>query len=262
MTGLIDTHLQLDFPEFDPDRDAVVARAQAAGVSALITIGTDLEGTRRALELTRRYPQVYAAGGIHPHEAGKAVSEDIPEIARILAEKKFVAVGEVGLDFYRDETPRAVQEAVFVRFLAVQQEVAKPLVIHCREAFERTEELLRAHRTPPWEGVMHCFTGTAEHMKRFLDLGFYISFAGMITYPRSNALREACRTCPAGRLLLETDAPYLAPQSVRGKRNEPAFVLETAREVARVRGVEFETLAAETTANACRLFRIPEGGLQ
>ncbi|MDA9101414.1 TatD family hydrolase [Omnitrophica bacterium] len=252
---LIDTHVHLHFPDFDSDRTAMIERARRAGVEKFITVGTDLTTSRQALELAESHTDVFAAAGIHPHEAGVATEQDFQGMTEILKHPKVVALGEVGLDFFRNHSSREDQERIFRRFLKIHSETGKPLIIHCRDAYEHLEAVLRDELPMPVAGVMHCFSSDAKRALKFLEMGFYISFAGTLTYKKNDELREACAACPVEKLLVETDAPYLAPQPQRGKRNEPAFVAETLKEAARVKQMPAEQLGPIILDNARKLFR-------
>jgi TatD DNase family protein len=250
---LVDSHCHLDDKQFDLDRDEVIARAREAGVERMMAIGTgngppDLEA---ALRLARQYDFIYATVGVHPHDAAKAMPETFAALEALAAETKVLAIGEIGLDYHYDFSPREVQRDVFIQQLNMAGRAGKPIVIHTREAWEDTLLLLREH----WSGsgIIHCFSGGPAEARQALDLGFYLSFGGVLTFPKAEALREAARMTPEGRLLVETDAPYLAPVPRRGKRNEPAFIVETARRLAEVRGVAPERIAEVTAGNFERL---------
>lgn len=253
---LVDSHCHLDDRQFDPDREAVISRALEAGVSCMLAIGTgdgppDLEA---AIRLADAFPQVWATVGVHPHDARKATPETWRHMRELLSHPKVVAVGEIGLDYYYDHSPRQTQRAVFLEQLELAAEARKPVIIHTREAWEETLSLLRTHWAPTgFGGVFHCFSGGPAEAREALGLGFHLGFGGVVTFPKAERVREAARYVPADRLLLETDAPYLAPVPHRGKRNEPAFILETARRLAAERGEPPETLAANTTRNFQRL---------
>ena len=257
---LIDSHCHLDGKAFDADRDAVLAAARQAGVEAFLTIGTgdgppDLAA---AVRLADAYYDVYATVGVHPHDAAKARPGYLDELRRLAGHAKVLALGEIGLDYHYDFSPRETQRRVFVEQMALAEELAKPVVIHTREAWDDTLELLGTHWAPSGlGGVMHCFSGDAEQARAALEMGFHISFAGMVTFRRSDELRETAAGVPLERLLVETDSPYLTPEPHRKiRRNEPRFVVETAKRLAAARGEEFETLAAATTANFRGLFRL------
>jgi TatD DNase family protein len=245
---LVDTHCHLDDPKFDDDREQAIERALAAGVTRLMAIGTgngppDLEA---AIRLAERYPAMYATIGVHPHDASKATGDTFARLRDLAAHPKVLAFGEIGLDYHYDFSPRDVQRAVFERQLALAAEARKPIVIHTREAWEDT---LAGVTSLPYGGIMHCFTGDAAQARQALDRGFHLSFGGVLTFPKAEALREAARIAPDDRILVETDCPYLAPVPHRGKRNEPAFVVETARRLAEVRGTTPENIAQLTTRN-------------
>jgi TatD DNase family protein len=255
---LIDSHCHLDDRQFDDDRAQVIERALAAGVGRMLAIGTgngppDLEA---GLRLAREYSFLYATVGVHPHDAAKAMPETFGAMQALLADEKVLAVGEIGLDYHYDFSPREVQRAVFVEQLGLAGRAGKPVVIHTREAWEDTLDLLR-ERFSRGRGILHCFTGGSEEARQALDLGLLLSFGGVLTFPKSDAVREAARLAPEDRLLVETDAPYLAPAPKRGKRNEPAFMVETVRRLAEVRGVPPEHIAQVTTANFERLMFAP-----
>jgi TatD DNase family protein len=253
VTGIVDSHCHLDDSKFEADREEVIERAQAAGVELLMAIGTgngppDLE---TAVRLADRYPFIYATIGVHPHDASKATPETFVRLRELAAHPKVVAVGEIGLDYHYDFSPRDVQRELFLRQLELAAEFDKPIVIHTREAWDDTTALLREN----WRGagIMHCFTGDEQQAREALDLGFHLSFGGVLTFPKAEAVRQAARITPGDRLLVETDCPYLAPVPHRGKRNEPAFVVETVRRLADVRGADAQQIAELTTANFRRL---------
>lgn len=249
---MIDSHCHLDNPQFDADREAVIERALAAGIERMVVIGTG-EGPPdlgAGIRLADRYESIYATVGVHPHDASKATPETFGLLAELLKHPKVVALGEIGLDYHYDHSPREVQREVFLEQMRIAGDARKPIVIHTREAWEDTLALLEEHWKPTGlGGIMHCFSGGPVQAARSLELGFHLSFGGILTFPKSADVQEAARTAPANRILIETDAPYLAPVPHRGKRNEPAFVAETARQLARLRGVTPEEIAQTTTAN-------------
>jgi TatD DNase family protein len=249
---LVDSHCHLDDPKFDEDREATISRALAAGVTTMLAVGTgngppDLEA---GVRLAERYPFMYATVGVHPHDASKAEELTFLALRRLIEHPKVVAIGEIGLDYHYDLSPREAQRAVFARQLALAHATGKPVVIHTREAWEDTMALLREH---PCEGVMHCFTGNERQAREALELGLYLSYSGVVTFPKAEETRQAARITPLDRLLIETDSPYLAPVPHRGKRNEPAFVAEVARRVAEVRGCAMEEVAEAAAGNFERL---------
>jgi TatD DNase family protein len=254
---LFDTHAHLHFPDLVADLDAVLERARAAGVTGMVTIGTDRETNPAAVALAERLTGVHATVGIHPHDAGEATEADFEAMERLARESpKVVALGEMGLDFFRDLSPRDVQERVFRRQLEMARRLNKPVVIHCRDAHPETLAILAAERVGDVGGVMHCFSADVEVAKRCLDLGLSISLAGPVTYKNARALPEVARFVPADRLVLETDCPFLPPHPHRGQRNEPAWVAIIAARVAELRGMAPEALGETTTENALRLFRL------
>ena len=254
---LFDTHAHLHFPDYAKDLDAVLERARAAGVRGMVTIGTDRETNRAVVALAERLSDVWATVGIHPHDAGEAVEADFEEMERFARdEPKVVAFGEMGLDFFRNLSPPDAQRQVFRRQIDIARGARKPLVIHCRDAHDETLAILAEERAGEVGGVMHCFSGDVEIARRCLDLGFYISVAGPVTYKNARALPAVARFVPEDRLVVETDCPYLPPTPHRGKRNEPAYVALTAACVAGLRGADPEALCDALTVNAAKLFRI------
>ena len=257
LPALIDTHAHLDNGRFTGDLDEVLQRARENGISHILTIGCDLESSRQSVALAGRYGQVYAAVGIHPHEA-REVSEKTMEELRTLIENndKVVAIGETGLDFYRDHCPRDIQRTAFRRQIALAKEVGLPLIVHDREAHDEILAILREEQADQVGGVLHCFSGDLDMARACIDLGFLVSFPGTLTYPGNEALREIARAISTDHLLVETDCPYLAPQPMRGRRNEPSFLRHTAEELARIKGLTPEDIARITTFNSHRLFGI------
>ncbi|MBX3441296.1 MAG: TatD family hydrolase [Planctomyces sp.] len=259
---LIDTHAHLDEDAFRGDLVPTLLRAREAGLVAVVTIGTTAASSRTAIELSEQYPEVYAAVGVHPNYAASASEADWRTIEELAAHPKVVGIGETGLDRYWDHTPIEVQVDWFRRHLELSRTTGKPFIVHCREAEpDVLAELDRAAEQGPLRGVMHSFCGSEDAARRCLAHGLWLSFAGMLTYKRSEALRRIAAWVPADRLLVETDAPYLAPAEHRGKRNEPAYVRFTARRLAEVRGATPAEIGEQTTANARELFRLPAAPL-
>jgi TatD DNase family protein len=256
--GLIDTHAHLTFPELASQVEAVLERCGQAGVEHVITVGTDLDDARNAVALAERFAdRVSAAVGFHPHEADRVSDEDIATMAQLWMHPRVVAMGEMGLDYHYDLADRAKQRKVFAGQLREAANVDKPVVIHCREAVDDAIAVLVEHGFSGRRVVFHCFTGTAEEAARLAGHGWRISFTGIVTFPKSNELQDIARAYPGDQLMVETDAPYLSPVPVRGKRpNEPAHVAHTARFLADLRGEVFEELAARTTENARQFFRL------
>jgi TatD DNase family protein len=256
---LIDTHAHLDDERFLDDLPAVLDRARAAGLVRIVCVATTAASCVQGQELGRLYPDMLSpTAGIHPNNAAEARPEDWDQVVRLVCEKRVVALGETGLDRHWDFTPFALQEDYFARHLSLAREASLPVVIHCREAEADVLRMLRDDfdRHGAVKGVMHSFSGARETADACLVMGLHVSFAGMLTYKNAQALRDVARALPLERLLVETDSPYLAPVPVRGKRNEPGFVAHTAACLADVLGVELETLAARTTANARALFNL------
>ena len=252
---LIDSHAHIYYHDFVADFDDMLKRAEDAGVSAILVVGTDIESSREAVQLADKYPQLYAAVGIHPHDAAR-VSDACYEVIRALAvsSSKVVAIGEIGLDFYRDRSPRDVQEQVFRRFLRMADELNKPVIIHDRDAHDRVMTILREESVR--KGVLHCFSGDAAMASEASALGFHISIPGTITYPGNQNLRDVVAAVSIDRMLVETDCPYLTPVPHRGKRNEPSYVRLAAEKLAEVKGLTLEDVARITTKNSSDLFGI------
>jgi TatD DNase family protein len=240
---------------FGEGPDAVLERAQGAGVTAFVCVGVGgLDAARRAVQLAERRADVVATVGIHPHDASSWAPELERELVELLAHERVVAVGEVGLDHHYDHSPRDLQERCFRRFVGLARELHKPLVIHTRNAKQQTLSVLQEEGARDVGGVIHCFSEDVEFARAVLELGFYVSFSGIVTFKNAESVHAAARFAPADRILLETDAPYLAPVPVRGKRCEPAFIVHTARRAAELRGVAFEELIEQTGENARALF--------
>lgn len=254
MPELVDTHCHLDCAPLAAEVDAVLGRARAAGVRHCISIGTTVASSRANIALAQQHPMVRAAVGVHPHEADAVTEETFAEIEALARQPGVVAVGEVGLDAYRQLTSLEDQARALRRFIELAQRVRLPLLLHCRAAYDALLALLRECATPPIAGVIHCASGPPEFIQGALGLGLHISFAGNVTFPNAAALRELVPLVPDERLLLETDAPFLAPQPVRGRTNEPAYVAHTAAGVAQLRGIPVDALGALTSRNARRLF--------
>jgi len=250
---LFDTHCHLNDDAYRDDLEEVIGRAREEGIAFILVPGYDLPSSVRAVELARRYPGVYAAVGVHPHDAVTYDAAVEKELQRLLAEEKVVAVGEIGLDYHYNHSPRERQQEVFQRQLALAKAADLPVIIHNREAHNDLLDLLQAagknHR-----GVLHAYSGSKEMLPNFLALGFYISAGGPVTFKNARKLPEVVTAVPADRLVLETDAPYLTPHPYQGRRNEPAYLVHTAGRVAELRGISREELAVSTTENAFRLF--------
>lgn len=257
-----DSHAHVDGPEFDLDRDEVMARARAAGVQRMVVIGAVGEpaSAERAVAMAERDPDVFATVATHPHDADKMTPAWWAVHERLAPHPRVVAIGETGLDFYYDHSDRGAQALAFRRFIRLARTVGKPVVCHIRDAHAESRAILAEEGAAEVGGVIHCFTGTPDDAEAYVAMGFHVSFSGIITYKTAQPIRDAVRRVPLERILIETDCPYLAPVPRRGKRNEPAFVVHTAEVVAKEAGVSLADLAAATVANTARIFRFPPAG--
>lgn len=252
---LIDTHCHLDFPDFAPEQEEVVARARAQGVARFITISTHVEKFAAIAAIAERYEDVFCTVGTHPNHAHEEREASAAELVELARHEKCVGIGEAGLDYHYDKAPRELAHRVFRTHIAAARESGLPLVIHSRDADADCAEILREEMGKgAFKALLHCFTSSRALAETAVELGLYISFSGVVTFKNSSELREVARDVPLERLLVETDAPFLAPVPHRGKRNEPAYVADTARTLAAAKGVTFEEMAAQTTANALALF--------
>jgi TatD DNase family protein len=261
---LIDTHAHLEMREFNDDREDVIKRAREAGVEYIVTIGTTVESSRDAVLLAEKYDFIYAAVGIHPHEVKDILHPAYEILRRFAKHKKVVAYGEVGLDYHYEHSPRTDQKRKFRDMLREARELDLPVIVHDRDAHEDTLRILSEEWSPDLGGVMHCFSGDLEMARKMIEMGFSLSIAGPVTFPKAESLREVVRQVPIEHLLIETDSPYLAPQPVRGKRNEPAYVRHTAEAIAAIKGLSFDDVCRITSYNAMQLFGIgtvPEQGM-
>lgn len=258
---LVDSHCHLDFPDFAADLDGVVGRAREAGVTHIVSISTRVRRHGALLSIAERYPNVYCSVGTHPHHAHEELDIGADALAASTAHPKVVAIGEAGLDYFYDNSPRDAQEQGFRAHIAAARATGLPLVIHSRDADDDMARILEEESGKgAFKAVLHCFTGGQDLAMRAMALGLSISFTGILTFKKSDALRAIAAALPADRILVETDAPYLAPGKFRGKRNEPAYVVETAKVLAEARGVSFEAIARATTDNFFRLFaKVPRG---
>ncbi len=263
----VDSHAHLEMEQFNADRDAMLQRAKEAGIETILASGsgTGPGSLDCAIQLAGRHDFIYATIGIHPHEAKLASQADFEELAHLAKRSKVIAWGEIGLDYFYDHSPREVQQQVFLKQLQLAQAAKLPIVIHCRpsdnsdDAWEVCLKLLQDKWAPNGlGGVLHCFTGSWAHAERALAMGFMISFAGNVTFPKAQQIREAAKQVPLDRMLIETDSPFLAPVPYRGKRNEPSFVKETARRIAELRGLSSEEIGSQTAKNFYRFFSLHE----
>ena len=255
---LIDSHAHIQGKEYAGEADAVIARAHAAGVEGIIAVGGagNMSSNTEAVRLANVFPNVYATVGMHPHDAKDVGAAELEVLKNLAADAKVVAIGETGLDYYYSHSPHEVQRRVFAQFIHMARQTHLPIVVHERDAAQDGAALLRREGAGELRGVIHCFTGNYESACAYLDLGFYLSFTGIITFKNASALREVVNKVPLERMLVETDSPYLTPVPHRGKRNEPAYVRFVAETIAKVKDIAFEEIAQVTTANVKQLFRI------
>jgi TatD DNase family protein len=256
---IIDSHCHLDFEEYGADRPATLARAREAGVVTMVCIGSgrDLRSARAAVALAGEEPDVFATVGIHPHDVSGMSAADWEELHQLVRAPRVVGVGETGLDYHYDHSPRAEQRDAFRRFVRLSRASGHPVVCHVREAHDDARTILREEGVPERGGVIHCFTGGPGDAQAYLELGLYLSFSGIVTFKNAGPIREAAALCPLERMMVETDAPFLAPLPHRGKRNEPAYIVHTLEQLAAVKQLPRDELAAATAANARALFRLP-----
>ena len=257
MTEWFDSHCHVDEEAFDEDREETLARMAEHGVTRYAVIGSDMETSRRAIRFAQEHHDAVAVGGIHPHEAKGFREEDAGEIADWYRKGKIRAIGEIGLDYYYDHSPRDVQRDVCIRQMELAWELQAPVAYHIRDAHAEMLEIMKSMKGRLTGGIIHCYSGSAEIAKEYLKLGYCISFAGPLTFKKAPKLQEACRIVPKDRLLIETDSPYMAPEPVRGRRNEPANVRYVGMKMAEIRGEDPEEVAAYTTENAMRVYGIP-----
>jgi len=253
---LIDSHAHLEMPEFKKDLEAVIQRAKESGIEYIFTVGTEEKDWKRALEIADSHPSIYAILGVHPHNAKEINDRTYPMLRELCLNGKVRAFGEIGLDFFRNLSPRDVQLKRFREQIGLAKELELPVVIHDREAHQETLEILKSERAGECGGIIHCFSGDYEMAKTCMDMGFYISVPGSITFKNAEGFREVVRRIPLESLLVETDAPFLTPEPFRGKRNEPSYVRYTAQRVAEVKNISFEKMAEVTTQNAMRVYRL------
>lgn len=261
---LIDTHAHLDSGRFNKDRAGVIENARDIGVSYIVNIGADLRSSRYSVKLAREYPFIFATVGIHPHDAITLDGKALKELENLAAEEKVVAIGEIGLDYYYDHSPRDTQREAFIKQLELAKKLSLPIVVHSREAEEDTINILQENYNEGGTGILHCFSGSLKMAREALDLGLYLAFGGVVTFKNAGGLLEVLEEVPLDRILLETDCPYLTPVPYRGKRNEPAYVCFVAEKIAEIKGISLAELAEITTANAIRVYNLDkfvEGGL-
>jgi len=256
MSALFDSHCHLEHPRFENDLDAVLARMAENNIERCLLAGSDRETSEAITAMITRVPHLYGAVGTHPHEARTFQDSDLTQMAAWIALSRIVAVGEIGLDYYYDHSPRDTQREVFEKQLQFAHKHNKPAVFHVRDAHGDMLDILSANKASLPAGVLHCYSGSVESARQYLDMGYYLSFAGPITFRNATKLAETATYCPLDRLLIETDSPYLAPEPQRGKRNEPAFIRYVAMRVAALKGIDIDSLARITMENTCLLFNI------
>ncbi len=253
---LVDSHAHLDGSHFNNDRQDCIQRALDNGISHILTVGCDLASSAASVALALKYEHIYASVGVHPHDANEINQQSLLQLRELLARPKVVALGEIGLDFFRDRSPRDIQRTAFRQQIRLAKQVGKPIIVHDRDAHDEVLQILQEEGAAAVGGVLHCFSGDLEMAKKCLELGFYLSFPGTITYPKNDAAREVVKAIPVDRMLVETDCPYLTPQQFRGKRNEPAYVRYTAEKVADIKGLSIADVARVTSRNCFDLFGI------
>lgn len=253
---LIDSHAHLDDRRFDKDRDKLIKSFKKSGIDLIINPGADISSSIKAVSLSEEYDNIYAAVGVHPHSAKEMDESSINILKSFTDRDKVIAIGEIGLDFYYDNSPRDIQRQRFIEQLNLAKEVDLPVIIHTRDAAQETFEILKEAQDGKLEGVLHCYSGSVEMALEYIKLGFYISLAGPVTFKNARVSKEVAKAVPLEKLLIETDAPYLTPEPHRGKRNEPLFVRYVAGTIAELRGISFDEVAKQTSENAKKLFRI------
>ena len=256
---LIDSHAHLEMPEFKGDLEEVIQRAKASGVESIFTVGTERRDWKRALDIASSHPSVYAILGVHPHNANEIDDHTYSELRVLCQEKKVKAYGEIGLDFFRNLSPPEIQRKRFREQIVLAKELRLPIVIHDRDAHQETEEILMSEKAGEYGGIIHCFSGNYEMAKKCLDMGFHISVPGSITFKNAERFQDIVKRLPLESILVETDAPYLTPVPLRGKRNEPSYVRYTAEKIAEIKKISFEEVAEVTSENALRVFRLRLG---
>lgn len=253
---LIDSHAHLDDERFDKDRDALIKSLKEDGIDLVINSGSDVASSIKSVSLSEQYENIYAAVGVHPHSAKEMEESTIEVLKSFTGREKVVAIGEIGLDYYYDNSPRDIQRQKFIEQLNLAKEVDLPVIIHSRDAAQETFDILKEAQDGNLEGVIHCYSGSVDMALEYIKLGFYISLGGPVTFKNARVSKEVAKAVPIDKLLIETDSPYLTPEPNRGKRNEPAYVRYVAGTIAEIRGIPFEEIAIRTSENAKRLFRI------
>ncbi|MFW6306871.1 MAG: TatD family hydrolase, partial [Bacillota bacterium] len=253
----IDTHAHLDFPRFDKDRNEVIAKAWDSGISYIVNVGADLVSSQRSISLAEEYPFIFATVGVHPHDASDVDQQMLDRLKELAVHDKVVAIGEIGLDYHYDNSPRDIQKEAFKKQLQLAEELELPVVIHSREADQDTLEILEDYFAAEHGGIMHCFGSGSEMAEKCLEMGFYLAFGGVCTFNNASETREVINKVPLDRILIETDSPYLTPVPYRGKRNEPKYVRSVAEKIAEIKGLELKDVAEKTTENAIKVYNLP-----
>lgn len=256
---LIDSHAHIHFKDFEGKVDELLARARDAGVSVIVNVGTDLASSREVVALAEKYSQIFAVVGVHPHDVAKMAASDLEALADLAKHPKVVAIGEVGLDYYYEHSPREIQQSRLRDFIRLARQSGKPLVIHCRDAFNDCFPIFDSEDAWSVGGVFHCYAGDAKTAAYIASKGFYVSFSGIVTFKKATDLQEAARVVSSNKILVETDCPFLAPEPHRGRKNEPAYVKLVAEKVAQLRGISLSEISQATTENVFELFRLPAG---
>ena len=256
--ALIDTHAHLDFSQYDKDRGEVIAKAWDSGISYIVNVGADLSSSRRSIKLAWEYPFIFAAVGIHPHDAKDLDTGTIEELRELAVDEKVVAIGEIGLDYHYDNSPHDLQKIAFEKQLELAKELSLPTVIHSREADQDSLDILKEHFDIDNGGIMHCFGSDLKMARECLDMGMYLAFGGVSTFKNAEQLREVIKAVPLDKLLIETDSPYLTPVPFRGKRNEPRYVRFVAEKIAEIKGIDLIEVAETTTSNAIKVYNLPD----
>ena len=254
---IFETHAHYDDEAFDQDRDQLLETIHAHGIGKIINVGASLEGVRDTVALTEKYPFVYGAAGIHPDEVGGLTEEDMKELRSYCDREKILAVGEIGLDYYWDKENHEIQKKWFVRQMDLAKETGLPIIVHSRDAAKDTLDIMKAERADNLEGVIHCYSYSKEHAREYMNMGYYLGVGGVVTFKNAKRLKEVVKYAPLDYLLLETDAPYLAPEPYRGKRNCSLYLTYVAQTIARIKGVDYETVVETTRKNAEKLFNCP-----
>ena len=255
----IDSHTHLDDERFDSDRDLVIKNLKANGIDLVVNIGADIASSISTMNLAKTHENIYAAVGVHPHSVSELVGVGLDEIENLARQDKAVAIGEIGLDYYYENSPKNLQKEYFIEQIRLAKKLDLPIVIHSREAVKDTLDIIKSEKSSNLRGVMHCFSSSVEIAKEYIKLGFYIAIGGVVTFKNARVTKEVAQFIPLENLLIETDCPYLAPEPFRGKRNEPKYIKHTAEEIAKIKEIDLEEIAYSTSANAKKLFGIATG---